>query len=141
METEAKFDTFLKSCCKTTDEELDNLHGYSESNYQNALIHFLLSNDDFKTRFNVLKEVHINYQMSNGFIFGNGRADIILENNNCCYILELKANVGTDSRHLRKYVEQCRRYTHNYSLIKTCPVKGYVIIFNSGCCPIIKKIY
>ena len=130
----------IRDTCKITDIELDRTHSYTEANYQNALIHFLQSDSDFRSSFRVLREVHINYSTSDNYIFGHGRADIILESDTGCYILELKANVGSDQRHIRKYVEQCRRYIYNYSRIKSCVVNGFVIVFNSGCGPIIKKI-
>ena len=141
MDSLTQVESFIQLCCDQTDKELDRNHAYTESNYQNALLHFLLSNQDFRSRYNVMREVHINYKLSDGFVFGHGRADIILDSPKISYILELKANVGSDTRHLRKYIEQCRRYMHNYSFDKpSSKVIGFVVVFNSGCGPIFKKI-
>ena len=68
----------IQRCCQHVDIELDKLHGYTENNYQTALIHFL-QRDTALGGFNVHREVHIPYRLSDGYIFGHGRSDIILE--------------------------------------------------------------
>ena len=131
------FVTVLLKCCKLTDQELTRSHAYSESNYQAALSHFLqkeLSDD-----FTVSREVHIPYRLSDGFVYGSGRADIICEDRaeRNCYILELKANV--DGRVLKKYYGQLSRYTKHHP----CEYKktGVVVLFNSNSEPTVKVHY
>ena len=124
----------IRLCCDLVDRQLNRTHSYSESNYQNALIHYLLSNSDPKTT--ICREVNIVYRLANGFVFGSGRADIIIESEKDCFILELKANV--DGKHIKKYFGQCARYVKHYrtNLKKT----GLIVLFNCNCKPIIQML-
>ena len=129
-----KFVEILNICCNLVDKQLTRQHVYSESNYQNALIHYLIRELDPKTT--ICREVNIVYRLSDGFVFGSGRADIVVETDSNCYILELKANV--DCKHIKKFFGQCAKYTRHYrtNLIKT----GIVVLFNCGATPIIKVL-
>ena len=104
----------LKLAVETVDFELDRCLLFTETNYQNALIHTLYKLLD--NTFVVGREVHISYRLSDSFIFGSGRADIICESDDQCFILELKASV--DCKYLKKFCSQTRRYVKHYQTNK-----------------------
>ena len=127
------FQDKLKEAVDTVDFELDRCMMYTETNYQNALIHCL---NDLLTNTAVCREVHISYRLSDGYIFGSGRADIICEQEEVVYILELK--VSCDSKYLKKYCGQTQRYIKHY--ITSKKKVGILILFNCGSSPFIKVL-
>ena len=120
----------LEIATQKVDQELNRSLLYTENNYQNALIHFL--NPLPETA--VSREVHISYKLSDGYVFGSGRADIVCETTDTIYILELKAN--TDYKWIKKFSGQTLRYVNHYGGTKT--IVGILILFNCNCSPIIK---
>ena len=128
-----EFLKILKQSTDAVDTELDRGLLYSENNYQNALIMFL--KDFLGEDVAVNREVHINYRLSNGYIFGSGRADIICETKDSVYILELKAN--SDYKWLKKFSGQTERYVQHYESTKQ--IYGILILFGN-CSPIIKVL-
>ena len=127
----------IKQCIQSVEKNLEQRLHYSEANYQNALIHFLQKSEVLKT-YNVMREIVVSYKLSDNFVFGHGRMDILLENDTTSIIMELKAGVGSESKNMRKYFAQCSRYMTHYET--TNNKIGYVIIFNSGCSAILKKL-
>ena len=123
----------LQKCCKQVDHELTRSHGYSESNYQSALMYYLTQNLD--KNFTVSREVNVPYRLSCGYVFGSGRADIICENavENICFILELKA---ADQRVWRKWFGQLSRYVTHHTT--PCEKVGMIVLFNCNTDPIVK---
>ena len=115
----------LKIAVTAVDKELDRTLYFTESNYQNALIHLL---NRKLPEVSVNREVHINYKLKDGYVFGSGRADIVLESSTHVIILELKVSV--DCKYIRKFIGQTLRYIRNYPTTKK--VQGVLIIFNSS---------
>lgn len=127
---------FLKSldaATKKVDKELNRSLLYSENNYQNALIHYL---NGLLTNTAVSREVHISYQLSDGFVFGSGRADIVCETEKNVFILELKVN--SDYKWIKKHSGQTLRYVRHYPGQKK--IVGILILFNCNCSAIIKVL-
>ena len=120
----------LQHCTKLVDNELDRSLLYTESNYQTALLHFLKLNLP-KTA--ISREVHINYKLSDGTTFGSGRADIICENEDTVFVLELKAN--TDYKWFKKFSGQTERYVKHFETSKK--IIGILVLFGN-CSPILK---
>ena len=129
--------SIIESCVDVTELNLDSSHNYLESHYQNALLHYLRESHDLK-KHTIHKEVMINYRLSDGFIFGYGRADIMIETDEECHILELKSGVALSPKCFGKYFAQCRRYVAHHETTKK--KSGYVVIFNSGCSAITKVL-
>ena len=127
------FIQILDTCCKLVDSELDRTLNYTESNYQNALLHMLRSHTNPNTI--LCKEVSLTYKLSDGFVFGSGRIDILCETSDVVYILELKNNV--DCKWLKKFTGQTLRYVKHYNTLKKRV--GILIIFGT-CSPIIKLL-
>ena len=127
------FVSVLQECCSLVDKELTRSQGYSESNYQSALIYFLTQKLD--KDYTISREVKIPYRLSTGYAFGSGRADIICENQEekICYILELKT---ADTRCWRKWFGQVARYVQHHTTI--CQKVGFVVLFNCNTDPIVK---
>ena len=123
----------IRKCCEHVDFELDRYLHYTENNYQNALLHTLRT--EFPMDFILGREVPLTYKLSNGFIFGTGRIDILIETPKFVLILELKANV--DCKYLKKFSAQTLRYVKHYPTDKI--KRGICIIFGS-CSPIIKVL-
>ena len=123
----------IKKCCDSVDFELDRYLHYTENNYQNALLYTLAA--EFPSEYILGREVPLTYKLSNGFIFGTGRIDILIETPERIVILELKANV--DCKYLKKFSAQTLRYVKHYPTDK--PKHGVCIIFGS-CSPIIKVL-
>ena len=123
----------LQNCCKLVDQALTRSHGYSESNYQSALMYHL--NQKLDNEFTISREVHVPYRLPSGYVFGSGRADIICENTEekICYILELKA---ADQRVWRKWFGQLNRYVTHH--ITPCEKVGMIVLFNCNTDPIVK---
>jgi len=131
-----KPDAFLKllhTACKRADEELDRNLNYTESNYQNALLHYLRK--AVPDEMVCAKEVSVTYKLSDGFCFGGGRIDIICEDATSCWILELKAHA--DRRMIARFSGQTNRYVKHYPT--SVPKCGILIIFGS-CSPIVKVL-
>ena len=102
---------------------------YNETHYQKVLARELKLCDRFKN-FEISTEVNIPYTLHDGFTFGFGRADIILENRALqeCIILELKASVSTQWKNMQKFASQVNKYVHHHQT--SSRKKGIVIIFN-----------
>lgn len=116
----------IKSAIDEICELLDTNLLYLENHYRTALAHILSKR---LPEYSISQEVPINYNLSDGFIFGYGRMDIILENEQNIYILELKANVSMKQCNMDKYISQIRRYLHHLDSIKN--KIGMLIIFNA----------
>ena len=127
------FIQILDMCCKLVDSQLDRSLNYTESNYQNALLHLLETHTDQNTI--LCKEVSLTYKLSDGFVFGSGRIDILCETGDNVYILELKNNV--DCKWLKKFTGQTLRYVKHFNTNKK--KVGILIIFGT-CSPIIKVL-
>ena len=127
------FQEVLHRCCLEVDSELDRSLSYTEANYQNALLHLLRAALPAKST--LCKEVPLTYRLSDGFVFGSGRIDILYETEDTVFILELKSNV--DCKWLKKFTGQTMRYVHHYPTTKQ--KIGIVIIFGT-CSPIIKVL-
>lgn len=113
----------IDETCKLLDTNLL----YLENHYRNVLAYMLLKR---LPDYSISQEVPINYCLKNGFVFGYGRIDIVLENIDNIYILELKANVSTKQMNVDKYLGQLRRYLHHLNSPKN--KVGMLIIFNPG---------
>ena len=127
------FVSTLQQCCQLVDKELTRSHGYSESNYQSALLYFL--NQKLDNEFTISREVNVPYMLSCGYSFGSGRADIICENSEekICYILELKC---ADQRVWKRWFGQLSRYvTHHKTEYQKV---GMIVLFNCNTDPIVK---
>ena len=109
-----KFSEHLKNACVKTDQSLEKSLYYSEYNYQNVLLHFLAYEFPHQV---ISKEVSIPFKLDDGFTFGYGRADIIIESEEFIFILELKAHV--DMRFCRKYCGQILKYAQHLQSEKT----------------------
>ena len=122
----------LRQCATLVDNELEKTLHYTESNYQTALIHFLkkkLPNSS------ISREVHINYKLSCGTTFGSGRADIICEDKDSVWVLELKAN--SDYKWMKKFTGQTERYVRHFKTDKN--ICGILVLFGN-CTPILKVL-
>jgi hypothetical protein len=128
------FMSILQKCCKYCQEELDPVLVYTESNYQNTLVHYLIKS---MPEANVQKEIQVIYRLSDGFIFGNGRMDIVVETKNTCFILELKSNVDAARKYNSRFSGQTNRYVQHFETQKK--KYGILVIF-SNCSPIIKSL-
>ena len=104
-------------------------YDYNETHYQAVLVRELQNSKTFSS-YTVSSEVVIPYQLEDGFTFGYGRADLILEDRNAnrCIIIELKAGVGARSQQLMKYKAQTSKYIKHHCT--KCQKRGVVIIFN-----------
>ena len=125
--------TTIQTCCDIVDSELERDLHYTENNYQNALLHTL--RNKFPSNYILGREVPLVYKLSDGFIFGAGRIDILVETPEFVLILELKAQV--DCKYLKKFSSQTLRYVKHYNTDK--PKRGMCIIFGS-CSPILKLL-
>ena len=121
-----EFLPLLKKATEYVDRELDRCLLYTENNYQTCLLYTL---KNLQPNLIVNREVHVNYRLSDQFIFGSGRIDILVETDTHAFILELKANV--DCKYVRKYQAQTRRYVQHYETSKI--KQGILIVFNSNC--------
>ena len=128
------FMSILQKCCMYTHKELDPVLVYTESNYQNTLVHYLIKS---MPEANVQKEIQVIYRLSDGFIFGNGRMDIVVETKNTCFILELKSNVDAARKYNSRFSGQTNRYVKHFETQKK--KHGILVIF-SNCSPIIKSL-
>lgn len=101
--------------------ELDPLLMYQESCYQNAMLYFMrqLINDT-----QISSEVTIPYRLSNGFVIGHGRADIIIETSDEVHIIELKRGLCK----ICNARSQTRRYMSHFQTRK--PIRGTLVVFN-----------
>jgi DNA-binding sugar fermentation-stimulating protein len=125
----------LQKCCKHVHEELDPTLVYTESNYQNSLVHYLLQSMPKGTH--VMKETTVLYRLSDGFVFGSGRIDILCETSDMCFILELKANVDQQRKYCSRFSGQTSRYVKHFPTTKT--KQGILVLFSS-CTPILKAL-
>ena len=108
---------------------LPQSYDYNETHYQKVLAHELRKCDAFSS-FEISQEVVIPYHLSDGFVFGYGRADLILLDHmaNSCIIIELKASVGIKFNQMEKYRAQLRKYMRHYHT--RFRKKGVLIVFN-----------
>ena len=106
---------------------LDTSLDYNETHFQKVLIREL-QNCKMFSEYQVSEEVVIPYQLDDGFVFGYGRADIILLNAKRCIIIELKAGVTIKQPQLKKYKAQVRKYCKHFN--SDVKKYGVVIIFN-----------
>lgn len=100
---------------------------YNENHYQSVLVRELQHCNIFNS-YQISTEVVIPYQLEDGFTFGYGRADIILQNSKRCIIIELKAGVTVKHPQISKYKAQVSKYVKHYQ--NTRRKHGIVIIFN-----------
>lgn len=100
---------------------------YNENHYQTVMVRELQNCETFNS-YQISTEVVIPYQLDDGFTFGYGRADIILQNSKRCIIIELKAGVTVKHPQILKYKAQVSKYVKHYrnSRVKN----GVVIVFN-----------
>lgn len=108
---------------------LPPMFDYNETHYQAVLERELLKSKPFNS-YDISSEVVIPYQLPDGFNFGFGRADLILEDRNAnrCIIIELKAGVSAKFQQMNKYKSQVRKYVKHYHT--KCNKWGVLIIFN-----------
>ena len=102
---------------------------YNETQYSKVLVRELQKSEIFK-HYQISSEVNIPYQLNDGFTFGYGRADIVLENRATkqCVILELKACVNAKYVNLQKFRSQIKKYVkHHYT---ESDKHGLIVIFN-----------
>ena len=97
---------------RTVNKILPHAYHYSESNYHKVFVHLLRKSLPLCS---VSKEVPIPYQLPDGFVFGYGRADVVVESEECVYIIELKVSYS-DKRPCGMH--QLRRYMHHYQTTK-----------------------
>ena len=93
---------------------LDTSLDYNETHFQKVLIREL-QNCKMFSEYQVSEEVVIPYQLEDGFVFGYGRADIVLRNATRCIIIELKAGVTIKQPQLKKYKAQVRKYCKHFN--------------------------
>jgi hypothetical protein len=128
-----EFTNALQIACTKTDNSLEKGLFYSEFNYQNVLLYFLIK--ELPSNVILSREVNIPFALDNGFAFGYGKADIVVESDSFVFILELKANV--DMRYSRKYCGQVLKYAEHFNSMKTrIP---YLIVFGPTT-PIVKRL-
>ena len=110
-------------------ELLPRCFDYNEIHYQKVLARELSKDMRFGS-FQISTEVNIPYCLDDGFTFGFGRADIVLENfdKRECIIIELKASVSGKFPSLNKYKAQVNKYVHHYKT--NSKKKGVVIVFS-----------
>ena len=102
---------------------------YNETHFQKILIRELRACKLF-SGYQVCEEVVIPYQLDDGFVFGYGRADIILRSSTRCFIIELKAGVSVKPIQMTKYRAQVRKYVTHFPVGEGFSKLGVVIIFN-----------
>ena len=115
---------------KQVTELLPREFDYNENHYSKCLVRQLQRHEAFR-EYEISSEVNICYKLpDSNFVFGFGRADIILENRQTkrCIILELKACVNAKYINLQKFRSQLKKYVRHY---ETDSVKtGMIVIFN-----------
>ena len=87
---------------------------YNESNYHKAFAHLLQKN--LPLYYSVSMEVPIPCQLPDGFVFGYGRADVVVESKDHVYIIELK--VSHSDKRGPCGMHQLRRYMYHYQTTK-----------------------
>ena len=102
---------------------------YNESSYQAVMARELKKSKAFGS-YLCSTEVTIPYKLDDGFYFGYGRADIILEDRKMkrCIIIELKAGTSAKYQQCCKYKAQVSKYVKHYNT--SCVKRGVVVIFN-----------
>ena len=125
----------LRALVEKTGKALSNTECYLETHYQSVLAHFI--QQEMKD-WVVSREVNLSYQLPDGFVFGFGRIDLVVENKDECIILELKANVSTKECYLIKHMAQLRRYLRHYPKKKKS-LRGMLVVFSPGECKIVTE--
>ena len=115
--------TLVEQCINKTSEQLKN-EIYLEASYHNVLAHYLRQTGKF---INVHCEYNINYRLPDGYVFGIGRADIVLETAQILFIIEVKASTSTKS--LSGAIGQLNRYARHIDNPAKKEIDGLVISF------------
>ena len=115
----------VNECVLKTSQMLGS-ESYLESCYQRVLAYYLRSSGKY---LNVNTEYQINYRLPDGYVFGYGRVDILIETfQKNIFIIEVKQKL----RKLDEARNQLKRYVRHIKIPNGKIVDGQIVNFFGG---------